>query len=281
MKVLPFKIPKPENRTLIVQEDKGISFYNKLHQHREIQISLIVKGEGTCIVGDYVGEFRSEDIFIIGENLPHVFNCDLTAKGDVHMISLFFTRSSYGEEFFSFPDFRSFYSFFKDSASGVKILSNKDVLATHLLKIKNCMKFDQFISLLKILQIIVKGENQKLSSLINTKKYDGEQGKRMQDIFEYTMRNFNRNINLTEISDIANMTSNAFCRYFKQRTNKTFVNFLNEIRIGNSCKLLAKTSDLSIAEISYRSGFNNLTNFNRKFKAVKGITPSEYRKKNK
>ena len=281
MKVLPFKIPKPENRTLIIQEDKGISFYDKLHQHQEIQISLIVKGEGTCIIGDYVGEFKAADIFVIGENLPHVFNCDLIAKGDVHMISLFFTRSSYGEEFFSFPDFRSFYSFFKDSASGIKILSNKDELSVHLLKIMNNSKFDQFISLLRVLQLIVKGENQKLSSLINTKKYNGEEGKRMQDIFEYTMQNFNRNISLTEISDIANMTSNAFCRYFKQRTNKTFINFLNEIRIGNSCKLLAKTSDLSITEISYRSGFNNLTNFNRKFKAVKGITPSEYRKKSK
>ena len=281
MKVLPFKIPKPENRSLIVQEDKGISFYNKLHQHHEIQISLIVKGEGTCIIGDHVGEFKSTDIFVIGENLPHVFNCDLSSREEVHMISLFFTQSSYGGEFFSFPDFKSFYSFFKDSALGIKILSDKDELAARLLKIIDRSKFDQFISLLKILQTIVKGENQKLSSLINTKKYDGEEGKRMQDIFEHTMQNFNRNITLTEVSDIANMTSNAFCRYFKQRTNKTFINFLNEIRIGNSCKLLAKTSDLSIAEISYRSGFNNLTNFNRKFKAVKGITPSDYRRKNK
>jgi len=78
MKVLPFKIPKPENATLIVQEDKGAQFYTKLHQHQEIQISLIKKGEGTFIIGDFVGEFNEGDIFLIGENLPHVFNSDET-----------------------------------------------------------------------------------------------------------------------------------------------------------------------------------------------------------
>ena len=82
-----------------------------------------------------------------------------------------------------------------------------------------------------------------------------------------------------DVAYIANMTPNAFCRYFKQRTNKTFVNFLIDIRIGNACKLLAKNNDLSITEISYKSGFNNLANFNRKFRAMKGITPSEFRKK--
>jgi AraC-like DNA-binding protein len=115
--------------------------------------------------------------------------------------------------------------------------------------------------------------------MINLKKYAGDEGKRMSDIFKYTMDNFHKEITLNEVSDIANMTPNAFCRYFKQRTTKTFVNFLIDIRIGNACKLLAKNNDLSITEISYKSGFNNLANFNRKFKAVKGVTPSEYKKK--
>ncbi|MBP9602101.1 MAG: helix-turn-helix transcriptional regulator [Lutibacter sp.] len=111
------------------------------------------------------------------------------------------------------------------------------------------------------------------------KKYAGDEGKRMSDIFNYTMDNFQKEITLKDVSDIANMTPNAFCRYFKQRTTKTFVNFLIDIRIGNACKLLTKNNDLSITEISYKSGFNNLANFNRKFKAVKGVTPSEYKKK--
>jgi AraC-like DNA-binding protein len=279
MKVLPFKIPKPENVSLIVQEDIGVSFYDKLHQHQEIQISLIVQGEGTFIIGDHVGEFKPNDIFAIGENLPHVFNCDKSLNSDVHMISLFFTESSYGDTFFSLPEFKAFKSFFNNSSLGIEVLSKKNEIISHFSKIKNHSKFHQFLTLLEILDLIVKSENQKISSLINTKKYDGDEGKRMQDIFQYTMYNFEKNISLKEVSDIANMTPNAFCRYFKQRTNKTFINFLNDIRIGNACKLLLKNNDLSIAEISYRSGFNNLTNFNRKFKEFKGVTPSEYKKK--
>jgi len=279
MKVLPFKIPKPENVTLIIQEDQGVSFYDKLHQHKEIQISLIVRGEGTCIIGDFVGEFKSNDIFVIGENLPHVFNCDTSLNSEVHMISLFFTKSSYGEIFFSLPEFNSFNSFFKNSALGIKVISNKNELISHLTKIKTYSKLKQFVTLLKILEKIVKSKKRKLSSLINTRKYDGKEGKRMQDIFEFTMKYFEKDISLNQVSDIANMTPNAFCRYFKQRTNKTFISFLNEIRIGNACKLLIKNNDLSLAEISYLSGFNNLTNFNRKFKNVKGITPSSFRKR--
>ena len=145
--------------------------------------------------------------------------------------------------------------------------------------IETLSKYKQFIAFLDILHLISNAKKQKLSSLINLKKYAGDEGKRMSDIFQYSMNNFHKQITLHEVSNIANMTPNAFCRYFKQRTNKTFVNFLIDIRIGNACKLLSKKTDLSITEISYMSGFNNLANFNRKFKAMKGITPSEYRKK--
>jgi AraC-like DNA-binding protein len=118
-----------------------------------------------------------------------------------------------------------------------------------------------------------------LSSALHTKIYGEEEGKRMSDIFGFTLDHFDKSISLKEVAEIANMTPNAFCRYFKQRTNKTYMNFLLDIRIGNACKLLTKKTDLSIAEIAYKSGFNNLTNFNRKFKSIKGLTPSEFRKR--
>ena len=138
---------------------------------------------------------------------------------------------------------------------------------------------EQFKSFLEVLNLISEADKRKLSSLINLKKYAGDEGKRMSDIFQYSMENFHKEVTLHDVANIANMTPNAFCRYFKQRTNKTFVNFLIDIRIGNACKLLTKNNDLSITEISYKSGFNNLANFNRKFKSVKGVTPSDYKKK--
>lgn len=279
MKVLPFKIPKPENVTLYVQHYKGESFYEKLHQHKEIQISVILEGEGTYIIGDCVGDFKPNDIFVIGENLPHIFKRDATVVNETEMVSLFFSKNSYGEGFFNLPEFEHFQTFFNNSTLGFETLSNKSSLSLLLSQINSLSKYNQFTSFFEIIHLISEAEKRTLSSLINLKKYAGNEGKRMSDIFQYTMNNYHKEISLDQVSDIANMTPNAFCRYFKQRTNKTFVNFLIDIRIGNACKLLTKNNDLNITEISYKSGFNNLANFNRKFKAIKGITPSEYRKK--
>jgi AraC-like DNA-binding protein len=281
MKILPFKIPKPENVTLYIQEYKGESFYEKLHQHKEIQISVVLEGEGTYIIGDCVGDFKPNDIFVLGENLPHVFKRDTAFENKTSMVSLFFSKDSYGKGFFDLPEFEQFQDFFNNAVLGYKVLSNKKELSLLLSAIENQHKYEQFISFLDILTLISKAKKRKLSSLINLKKYAGDQGKRMSDIFQYSMENFHSEVTLNDVANIANMTPNAFCRYFKQRTNKTFVNFLIDIRIGNACKLLTNKNDLNITEISYKSGFNNLANFNRKFKAIKGVTPSEYRKNTK
>jgi AraC-like DNA-binding protein len=279
MKVLPFIIPKPENVTLYIQHYKGESFYEKLHQHKEIQISVVLKGEGTYIIGDCVGDFKPNDVFVLGENLPHVFKRDEVFENETEMVSLFFSKNSYGDVFFNLPEFEHFQHFFNNAILGYKVLSKKRQLSDLLARINTQVKYQQFISFLDILHLISEADKQELSSLINLKKYAGDEGKRMSDIFQHTMNNYHQEISLDQVSNIANMTPNAFCRYFKQRTNKTFVNFLIDIRIGNACKLLTKNNDLNITEISYKSGFNNLANFNRKFKAIKGVTPSDYRKK--
>ena len=279
MKVLPFTIPKPENVTLYTEHYKGENFYEKLHQHKEIQISLVIAGEGTFVIGDCVGDFKQHDIFVLGENLPHVFKRDEAFEKETEMVSLFFSKNSFGEDFFDLPEFTYFKNFFDNAVLGYKVKTNKKEISLILSKIKTLSKYYQFINFLEVLRLISEAEKRKLSSLINLKKYAGNEGKRMSDIFQYTMNNFHKEVSLHDVADIANMTPNAFCRYFKQRTTKTFVNFLIDIRIGNACKLLAKNNDLSITEISYKSGFNNLANFNRKFKSIKGVTPSEYRKK--
>ena len=278
MKVLPFIIPKPENDTLVVQEDRVPMLYDKLHQHQEIQISLIKKGEGSFIIGDYLGEFSEGDIFIIGENLPHVFHND-PFEGHVHMISLFFMKSSYGDQFFKLPEFKSLAPVFQSAALGIKLEEPSAKLLELMENIAHKSKLNRFISFLEILGAISREGMMTLSSAIHNKTYGEVEGKRMRDIFEFSLNNYDQNISLHQVAGIANMTPNAFCRYFKQRTNKTYMNFLLDIRIGNACKLLTKKTDLSIAEISYKSGFNNLTNFNRKFKSIKGLTPSEFRKK--
>lgn len=101
MKILPFKIPKPLRDTLVYQVDLDTVFYDKLHQHEEIQLSLIVEGEGTLIVGDKVNHYKSEDIIVFGSNLPHVFKSNPSKSKKSHMITLFFAKDSFGSDFFN------------------------------------------------------------------------------------------------------------------------------------------------------------------------------------
>ena len=278
MKVLPFKIPKAQNIGLIYQEDKAQYFYNKLHQHEDIQLCTIIKGEGTLIVGDTINDYKTGDVLVIGSNLPHVFKSDATNIKESFMISLFFTERSFGKDFFSLDDFKELTSFFKKSMSGFKLLSNQQKVQERFLSLQNATNLERFIGLFDILRLIEKSKNKTLADFVYPKKYSDNEGKRMREVMDFTIHHYDKNINLNEIASRANMTPNAFCRYFKQRTNKTYFTFLNELRVENACKLLAGNKGLSISEIAYQCGFKNLSNFNRKFKEVKNTTPSKYRK---
>jgi AraC-like DNA-binding protein len=277
MKVLPFKIPKPEHQALVYQEDYGLVFYDKLHQHEEIQISFIKEGEGTLIVGDTINYYQKEDIFIIGSNLPHVFKSDTINKTKSHMLTLFFTKNAFGNDFFNLEELKELHLFFKKSENGFKISSNVK-LAFLFSELKSSSPLKRFILLLEILKSLSKTRSKPLSLFVYEKLYTDIEGKRMSDVMDYTINNFKNTICLEDIAKISAMTKNAFCKYFKKRTNKTYFKFLNELRIEHASKLLLSETDLSIAEVAYKSGFNNISNFNRQFKAVRHLVPSGYKR---
>ncbi|MDW5289227.1 AraC family transcriptional regulator [Formosa sp. PL04] len=278
MKVLPFKIPKPQQNALVFQDDLDLIFYDKLHQHEEIQLSLIVSGEGSLIVGDTINHYATGDILIIGSNLPHVFKSDENTDKPSHMLTLFFTRQSFGTHFFDLIELEELETFFKRAAQGFKVTSNKEHISALFFKLRQNTKLECFIILLRLLQTTSVASFESLSSFIYDKTYTDNEGKRMRDVFEYTMTHFSQEITLETISEVAVMTKNAFCKYFKKRTNKTYFQFLNELRIEHACRLILKDNDLSISEIAYRSGFKNISNFNRQFKNVKKCIPSIYKK---
>ncbi|WP_461533389.1 AraC family transcriptional regulator [Sinomicrobium sp.] len=277
MKVLPFKIPKPEQEALVYQEDHEIVFYNQLHQHEEIQISYIVEGSGSLILGDTINQYRSGDILVIGENVPHVFRSDLNATPKSVMYTLFFARNSFGNTFFEIPDMEETAIFFKEAEYGINVLSNKKKIIRHFEKLKQQSKISRIATLLRIINLILYAERQALSSFVYRKRYTDDEGKRMSAVFDHAMQHFGEHISLETVAHKANMSKNAFCRYFKKRTNKTFFQFLIEIRIEHACKLLYRNPEMSVAVISEMCGFQNITNFNRKFKELKKLTPTQYR----
>lgn len=277
MNVLPFKIAKPEKNSFVFQIDDTHPFYDKLHQHEEIQISLIVEGEGTLIVGDTINSFKKDDILIIGSSIPHVFKSDLNVSETSYMLSLFFTYRSFGVNFFELEELNEVKSFFKRAKHGFKITSKNKIATDVFFQLEKASKLNQLILLLQLLQICSKASYHSLSSFIYNKKYSDNEGNRMRTIFEYTMNNFTQKITLEDISTIANMTKNAFCKYFKKRTNKTYFQFLMELRIENACKLLMNDKEASILSIAEQSGYYNISNFNRQFQSYKQQSPSEFK----
>ncbi len=275
MKVLPFVVPKPEKGGLIYQVDKVEVFYEKLHQHEEIQLSFIVNGEGALVVGDTINNYSKGDILVIGSHLPHVFKSEPKTSEESHMLTLFFTKESFGDAFFNNEELNEIQSFFERSKYGFKLNSNLEELKTLFLQLESASKLKRFIILLQLLNCMVNADYTSLSSFVYDKKYSIVEGDRMRNVFEFTMDNYEDEISLEQIARVANMTKNAFCKYFKKRTNKTYIQFLNEFRVEKASKLLKEKNDISIAEIAFMSGFRNISNLNRVFKSIKDKPPSQ------
>ena len=277
MKVLPFKIPKPEDEALVYQVDNERVFYDQLHQHAEIQISYIAKGSGSLIVGDSISDYKEGDILVIGGYVPHAFKSDVSFAPKSLMHTLFFDINSFGKEFFSISDLSNTKDFFKKSELGMRVVSNTEIIIEEFNKLKTQNSIEQIATLLFIISHITQSKTTPLSSFVYRKSFSDDEGKRMNDVFKYAMDRYHEPISLDEIADVANMSKNAFCRYFKKRTNKTFFQFLIEIRIENACKLILNNPELAISMISDQCGFNNIANFNRKFKALKGCSPTQFK----
>lgn len=125
MKVLPFKIPKPHQDAFYFQIDETLAFYDKFHQHEEIQLGYIVKGDGTLIVGDIISYYKTGDVIVTGSHLPHVLRSDYSIKMS-RMLTLFFTKDYFGTDFFELEELKEFQHFFERSKHGYKAISEEE-----------------------------------------------------------------------------------------------------------------------------------------------------------
>ncbi|RAJ08483.1 AraC-like DNA-binding protein [Chitinophaga skermanii] len=288
MKVLAFTIPLAQQATVIVQEDHMPHFYDHLHEHPEIQVTYIIKGEGTLLAGNYMGSFAPGDIFWIGAHQPHIFKSDpayFAGNKDVyiHALTFFFNPAETAKELLHLPETKQVFERIKLLQNGARILPNN---ADHFVaQLKNLFvqhNLPRLIVFLQLLdQILHESQLQPLSTNEANFHFSEEDGVRMNRIYQHSIRYFKQNITIAEIAGVAHMTEPAFCRYFKKRTRKTYIRFLNELRIAYACKLLKKERDRSYSMIAMESGFNNVTSFNRTFKSIMGMAPGRYQAKDR
>lgn len=283
MKPLLFRIPKTETESFRVQVDDLPYFYDTLHFHPEWQITLILESTGTQFVGDNVARFQPFDIYFLGSNLPHVFRNDAgyyMQSMRAYSVSIYFRGDILGENFFDIPETHHLKTLLTEASRGFRIRNKETNTLTKLVKsIIHKNGFEKLLTFLEILNAISASPDKEfLSSIAYQSTQKETDNQRINDVFEFLMRNYEREVNLEEVAGIASMTPNAFCRFFKLRTRKTFSEFLNDIRIGHACRML-QNGDTSVLEVCFANGFNNVSNFNRQFKNRTNMTPSAYLRK--
>lgn len=280
MKVVPFTLRASENSTVIVEEEKSTNFYCQLHRHKELQISLIVEGEGTLFTGNYMQRFRAGDIYIIGEDQPHMLKRDETCFGmpGVQTIHIY-VDTSLLLQLSAITEFKHISTFLKSASSGVQMFLDTNGLAFQTIrKISGLHGFEQMMEVIRLLNFFSQDEAnwKSLSSGLSKYAFSESDGVRMTRIYRYTLQHYQNTISLEEIASIASMTPSAFCKYFRKHTRKTYVAFLNEVRINEACKKMLEYHSESISSVAYDCGFNSAITFNRVFKRVTGKTPGEY-----
>lgn len=282
MKPLPFKVSKTSDQSIAVQLDRLPYFYDRLHYHPEWQITLILRSEGMLYAGDGMCRFQAGDVFCIGSNLPHLFRNDVKyyeeGESYAEAISVFFDQNSLGVGFFDIPELRTTKHLLREANKGIYFPAA--ALGSALPSLFEAMQVKTGIPLLKdFLSLLEQLGDPQTSQTLSSMSYDRSQaeaaGQRLDQVLQFIFQNYPNRITVEEAAQVSNLSIPAFCRYFKLHTRKTFIAYVNEVRINAACQLLMDET-YSIGQIAYKVGFNNLSNFNRQFKKVKGMVPSSF-----
>lgn len=281
-KSIYFQIPKIEKEGFVVQFDNLNHFYDQLHHHPELQLIYILEGTGDLFIGDSIITFEPGNLFLFGSNQSHILksdskyfreDCDEMSRS----ISIFFHEESLGKGFFDISETAVIKSLLDRTSHSLQF--SPDVAWEMGQRMKGLVDksgFDSFLEILSILNDLAQTENFKyLAGISTANPPTDKESERINNVINYILKNYKEDIELGTIAEIGNYSKAAFCRFFKQRTRKTFTQFLNEVRIAQACKLLQNT-DLNISQVCFESGYNNVSNFNRQFKRITETTPKDY-----
>ena len=239
---------------------------------------------GKRIIGNSVAPFESGDMVFLGSDIPHIWLNDEMYYQEVNdlkakAIVVYFNKELFGTTFYELKEVQKIKTLFNNGIRGLAIhgKTNKKI-AKKLEKLVYKKNFEIIIGLFEILSILSESTD---LTFVNNEAYSPATNQntndRLSDVFIFIKEHYKKDISLIEIAKIANLTPTSFCRMFKVKAKKSFVEYLNEVRIANACKFLIET-DLGISEIAYECGYKTASNFNKIFKKLNGVTPGEYKK---
>jgi len=264
--------------TIFSRKKKDFNF--PLHMHEEMELNMIINAAGTKrIVGDHIEEIGEFELVLVGPNLPHGWfnhNCN---SDSINEVTIQFNADILADNFLRKTQLTYMRKMFEASRRGL-LFSQQTIkeLYPRILSLNKKNGFDSVLELFSILNDLSVSRNARvLSDTTFSKEHYAPDSRRLDRVFNYMNSNFEKDISLADVAKIANMTEASFSRFIKLHTGQTFTDKLNDIRLGNVVRMLIDTSH-SIAEIAYKCGYNNLANFNKIFKARKGLTPKEFKK---
>ncbi len=275
MKTLLQKIYLEEHQSFACRTYKTPQFETNWHKHEEYELIMITEGHGTIMMGDYIGEYNTGDIYFIAGNLPHWF------KKQHHKITgaalvIHFKPSIFGEAFLLLPELKNIAMLFKKN-DGIKLqLKLKKEIAGIINEINSLKGFQRIFSLLHCLQKI--SSTPGFTTLTqNFASTNSNINPAIEKIIDFSFKRYLTPVTLQQVADVAAMSIPTFCRFFKKNIKKSYFDFIQDLRVSHACKLLTNT-DKPVMEICYESGYNSWAHFSKQFRHVKEMTPSRYRK---
>ena len=285
MKIEKTKISSYLNSAISVHTREETFFQAPFHSHPELELVYVNESFGKRIIGNSVDNFEPGDMVFLGSDIPHVWLNDEMYYQNINKLKaksivVYFNKDIFGPAFYEMKEAKRINSLFEKAKKGLSITGKTNRLIAEKLEVLVTKKdFEVIIGLFEILSLLSESTDyNKINIEAYTPNNDTIKKDRLSDVFQFINDNYKKEISLDEVAQIANLTPTSFCRMFKAKTKKNFVEYLNEIRISNACKHLIET-DMSVSEIAYECGYKTVSNFNKLFKKNTGSTPKEYKNK--
>lgn len=282
MKAPVKKILFKSNTTYSISVYKENEISVPWHLHASPQI-LFSKGlKGMLLLGKRIETITEDNIFFIASNLPHSYKFSKKTKGaESSYLNIIYLNTnkikSLSQNFAEFQSLRQNFNNFGYSFNVTKKEARK--FPPLFDDIEGKSQLDQALHVFKILDVLGSAKKLKILSSPNLSINDNPKEERMNKILAFTYENFTNPVELNDVAEMVHLTKESFCRYFKQKTNQTYISFLLELRINFACQKLQFTN-YTIKDIAYESGFSNVPHFNNHFRKIMNMTPSEFRKLN-
>ncbi len=282
MKVMQEYIDFPLRTAVKVKWRKMPHFTYPWHFHSAYEILYVIEGTGTSFVADNIEQFASGDLAMLGSNLPHFWRSDEKyhlpdSKEEINYIVIQFPGNLFREPIFEYPEFHVIQKLFERSSRGIRFLpAFSEKMGKQVLKVAQSSGFERVILLLKLLHELAKTEKYRLlaGELYHQQNHDFTDD-RLTKVLHFLATSYQQKIELEQVAEIAHLHPSAFCRFFKEKTGKSFSEYVTDLRISYACRLILDNR-LSVSQICFECGFNNISNFNRSFKKHTRYTPTEY-----